>query len=400
MPALTLPLPVLLAMLTAISPLAVDMYLPAMAMMASDLHTDIHWVELSVSAYLLGFAIGQLSGGPLSDRWGRKPLIISGLMIFTFTSFLLVSTADLTQLLWLRVLQALGGGLATVNAAAIVRDLFRGADVARTLSMVAMITMMAPLLAPVLGALTLNFSGWRTIFLTLTVYGGIALLLLSWQLPESHPPAARHKRWPWQDYQRVITHVRARRILLALSLSYSGMFIFITASPYLYLEHFGQSPERFPWLFGANILVMMTMNRLNIALLNRYHSQVILRAGLILQAVCALLLVLSFTLLPGVSLWLILPLIMVFIGSLGLIGANAIAMVLHHFRDISATANALAGVLQFCGGALAGLIWSQLHDGSPLPMVGLMLVTATVALLMLFHLPSEQQADSNDPVHL
>lgn len=125
MPALTLPLPVLLAMLTAISPLAVDMYLPAMAMMASDLHTDIHWVELSVSAYLIGFAIGQLSGGPLSDRWGRKPLIISGLLIFTLSSFFLISTADLTQLLWLRVLQALGGGLATVNAAAIVRDLFR-----------------------------------------------------------------------------------------------------------------------------------------------------------------------------------------------------------------------------------------------------------------------------------
>ena len=394
-----LPLPLLLAMLTAISPLAIDMYLPAMALMANDLATDIHWVELSVSAYLLGFAIGQLSGGPLSDRVGRKPLIMSGLLVFTLSSYYLIDAGSLSELLWLRVVQALGGGLATVNAAAIVRDLFRGADVARTLSMVAMITMMAPLLAPVLGALLLSLSGWRTIFLTLTVYGGVALLLLSTLLPESHPPHARKGRWPLQDYRRVLSHPRARILILALSLSYSGMFIFITASPYLYLEHFSRTPQQFPWLFAANILVMMIMNRLNIVLLNRFHSQVILRAGLTLQACCALLLVTLFSLYPAASLWLVLPLMMVFIGSLGLVGANATAMILHHFRDISATANALAGVLQFCGGALAGLLWAQLHNGTPLPMVAMMLTTAGLALWLVFHLPSESASDSNDPVH-
>lgn len=394
-----LPLPLLLAMLTAISPLAIDMYLPAMALMANDLATDIHWVELSVSAYLLGFAIGQLSGGPLSDRVGRKPLIMSGLLVFTLSSYYLIDAGSLSELLWLRVVQALGGGLATVNAAAIVRDLFRGADVARTLSMVAMITMMAPLLAPVLGALLLSLSGWRTIFLTLTVYGGVALLLLSTLLPESHPPHARKGRWPLQDYRRVLSHPRARILILALSLSYSGMFIFITASPYLYLEHFSRTPQQFPWLFAANILVMMIMNRLNIVLLNRFHSQVILRAGLTLQACCALLLVTLFSLHPAASLWLMLPLMMVFIGSLGLVGANATAMILHHFRDISATANALAGVLQFCGGALAGLLWAQLHNGTPLPMVAMMLTTAGLALWLVFHLPSESASDCNDPVH-
>ncbi len=394
-----LPLPLLLAMLTAISPLAIDMYLPAMALMATDLATDIHWVELSVSAYLLGFAIGQLSGGPLSDRFGRKPLIMIGLLVFTLSSYYLIDADSLSELLWLRVVQALGGGLATVNAAAIVRDLFRGADVARTLSMVAMITMMAPLLAPVLGALLLSLSGWRTIFLTLTVYGGVALLLLSTLLPESHPPCARKRRWPVQDYRRVLSHPRARILILALSLSYSGMFIFITASPYLYLEHFSRTPQQFPWLFGANILVMMVMNRLNIWLLNRYHSQVILRAGLTLQACCALLMVTLFSLHPAASLWLVLPLMMVFIGSLGLVGANATAMILHHFRDISATANALAGVLQFCGGALAGLLWAQLHNGTPLPMVAMMLTTAGLAFWLVLHLPPETASYSNDPVH-
>ena len=394
-----LPLPVLLAVLTAISPLAIDMYLPAMALMAADLNTDIHWVELSVSAYLIGFAIGQLSGGPLSDRLGRKPLIITGLLIFTLSSYCLIETTSLTALLWLRVIQALGGGLASVNAAAIVRDLFRGADVARTLSMVAMITMMAPLLAPVFGALTLSLSGWRTIFLILTVYGGLALLLLSLLLPESHPPAARHRRLPLQDYGRIFRHHRARTLILALSLSYSGMFIFITASPYLYLEHFARTPQQFPWLFGANILVMMAMNRLNMRLLNRWHSQVILRTGLALQALCAVLMVMLMVLHPQAGLWWLLPLMMLFVGSLGLIGANAIAMVLHHFRDISATANALAGVLQFCGGALAGLLWAQLHDGTPLPMLLMMLTTAALALILIVRLPDEIHESGNAAVH-
>ncbi|MEN9465007.1 MAG: hypothetical protein RL217_1188, partial [Pseudomonadota bacterium] len=131
---LILPLPVLLAFLTAISPLAVDMNLPAMAVIAQDLGTDIHFAELSISAYLIGFALGQLSGGPLSDRFGRRPLVIIGLSIFAANSFLITQADTLNELLSLRVFQALGGGLAVVNSAAIVRDLFRGLDVARTLS--------------------------------------------------------------------------------------------------------------------------------------------------------------------------------------------------------------------------------------------------------------------------
>jgi len=169
MPALTLPLPLLLALLTALSPLAIDMYLPAMEAMAGDLQTSIHLVELSVSSYLLGFALGQLGGGPLSDRYGRRPLIITGLVLFALSSAALMLTTSLEALLALRFLQAIGGGLATVNSSAIVRDRFQGADVAKTLSLVSMIMMLAPLVAPMLGALTLSFAGWRTIFQTLTI---------------------------------------------------------------------------------------------------------------------------------------------------------------------------------------------------------------------------------------
>lgn len=391
MPARTLPLPLLLALLTALSPLAIDMYLPAMEAMAGDLETSIHLVELSVSTYLLGFALGQLSGGPLSDRYGRRPLIIIGLIIFALSSAALIVTTSLSTLLALRFIQAVGGGLATVNSSAIVRDRFQGADVAKTLSLVSMIMMVAPLVAPMLGALTLSFAGWRTIFIMLSVYAALVLIILVWQLEESHPAHKRQQRLPVRDYLRVIKHVRARRFILAQALASTGMFVFITASPYLYLDYFEQSAERFPWLFGANVLMMMSMNRLNMLLLRRFDSRHILRAGLALQLSSAVLLVQLFITHPqDASLSLVLPLMMLFVGSLGLISANATATILHYFRDISATATALTGVTVFCSGAVFGLIWAQLHNGTPLPMMLVMLSSAALANMALYRVPSEQ----------
>ena len=173
-----LPLPLLLALLTAIAPLAIDMYLPAMANMASSLNSDIHHVELSVSTFLLGFALGQITGGPLSDSFGRKPIIYLGLAIFGAASLSLIWVTSLDELLILRVVQAVGGGLAVVNSTAIVRDNFDGADIARVLSMIAMIMMAAPMIAPMLGSLVLHFSQWQTIFAVLAAYSAVLILSL------------------------------------------------------------------------------------------------------------------------------------------------------------------------------------------------------------------------------
>ena len=176
-PALRLPLPLLLAMLTAIGPLSIDMYLPAMAAMAGSLSSDIHHVELSVSTFLLGFALGQITGGPLSDRVGRRPVIFLGLILFGIASIALTYVSSLDGLLLLRGLQAIGGGLAVVNSTAIVRDNFDGTDIAKVLSMVAMIMMAAPLAAPLLGSLVLSFSGWRSIFGILSAYAAILIAI-------------------------------------------------------------------------------------------------------------------------------------------------------------------------------------------------------------------------------
>lgn len=254
-------LAVLLAMLTAVAPFAIDMYLPAMQEMAKDLSVPIHYIEISISTFLIGFALGQLIGGPLSDRMGRKPIIALGLILFSITSLMLTQTESINQLLLLRALQAIGGGMATVNASAIIRDLFAGDDMAKVLSMVAIVMMSAPLIAPMLGAFVVEFWDWQAIFLGLSVYSLLVMFLLLWRLPETNDQSKRNEQEAhseieinrptlWQSYKRVLTHRQAMGYIIAISFAFSGMFVFITSSAFTYLEYFSVSVQLFPFLFG------------------------------------------------------------------------------------------------------------------------------------------------------
>lgn len=362
-------LAILLAMLTAVAPFAVDMYLPAMQAMALDLSTPIHYVEISVSTFLFGFAIGQLIGGPASDRFGRKPVIAIGLILFSITSLMLTQTESINQLLFLRALQAIGGGMATVNSTAMIRDLFSGDEMAKVLSMVAMVMMSAPLVAPMLGAMVVEFFDWQAIFLCLSIYSILVMLLLLWRLPETNPKQTNLKearkdkaKKPslWQSYKRVLTHRQAMGYIVAISFAFSGMFVFITSSAFTYLEYYSVSVQLFPFLFGANVLVMMLMNRINVWALNHYSSANILTTGLFIQLACGIALVIaSYT---QADLYVVVALNMLFVGSLGLIAANATAGALNFFPDISGTATAVIGVTEFTLGALVGIFWSYLHD--------------------------------------
>lgn len=410
-------LAVLLAMLVAVAPLSIDMYLPAMQYMAEDLSTPIHYVEISISTFLFGFAIGQLVGGPLSDKLGRRPLIAVGLTLFSIASLLLTQTESINQLLIFRAIQALGGGIAVVNSSAIIRDLFEGDEMAKVLSMVAIVMMSAPLIAPMLGSLIINFFNWNIIFLFLSIYSIIVMGLLLWRLPETNilknnglnnknseskhsKDEKENKPSLWQSYKHILTHRQAMGHVLALSFSFSGMFVFITASAFAYLEYFSVSTKLFPFIFGANVVIMMLMNRINVWALNHYHSKTILTLGLSIQSICGLLLIISSYLNP--SLYLIVFLVMLFVGSIGLVAANATAGTLNFFPKISGTATAVMGVTQFTMGALAGILWSYFHElyfaatqeHTLSPMAWMMTICAIMGLLGLIILSSQPSKKS------
>ena len=377
-------LAVLLAMLTAVAPLAIDMYLPAMKVMAGDLRVDIHQVELSISAFLIGYAIGQLVGGPVSDRFGRKPVIFAGLIIFALTSLLLSFADSLQWLLVMRVVQAIGGGIAIVNSSAMIRDLFSGDEAAKVMSMVAMVMMSAPLLAPLLGSQVVYYFGWQSIFTALAVYAVLVMILVIRKLPETHSVKSTERtstgmRGVLLGYWEVLSHRQAFGFVGAVAFAFSGMFAFITAAPFVYMELYGATERQFPFLFGANIIVMMLMNRINILALERFHAVSILQVGLLIQfmAGCGLLVAALMT----AELYWVVFLNMVFVGALGLIAANGTSAALNFFPHRSGTATAVIGVTEFAMGAAVGVVWSILHDGTLGPVAVVMLGCSAVALL-------------------
>lgn len=374
----------LVAFNTALAPFAIDAYLPAMGVLAEAVGASIHRTELSLSTFLAGFALGQLLFGPLSDRIGRKPVLLGGLVVFLVASLLITQVNTLPELLAWRFVQALGGGATVVNSAAIVRDCFSGREAAKVMSTMAIIMLLAPLVAPVVGSGLLYLGDWWLIFVFLALYALFLLWLLGSRLPETRAPGrpGASPRQVLANYASVLRHREAMGYICAASMSFAGLFAFITASPFLYLEHYGLGPELYPLVFGLNVVTMAASNRLNIRLLGWRTPQQNLRLGLSIQLGVALCLVL--VLVSGLeTLWSVVPLIMVFAGTIGLVAPNAISSLLDHFHHMSATAAALQGSIQFSCGALAGVLVGAFEVDSAWPMVGTMLGAALLGNLGL-----------------
>ncbi|QNI03444.1 multidrug effflux MFS transporter [Halomonas sp. SH5A2] len=370
---------ILVAANTALAPFAIDAYLPAMSAIADTVNASIHRTELSISVFLFGFALGQLCFGPLSDRLGRKPVLMSGLVVFLCASLMIMTADSLTSLLVWRFVEALGGGACVVNSAAIVRDCFSGREAARVMSTMAMIMMLAPLVAPAVGSLLLHMADWWLIFVFLAVYAAFLLWLLGTRLPETRDmslPAAS-PRQVIRNYASVLRHREGMGYICAVAASFAGLFAFVTASPFLYLDYFSLSPGVYPFVFGVNVVMIAGSNRVNIYLLRKRTPQQNLRLGLAIQLIAALGLVAA-TAFNVATLVVVVPLVMLFTGMIGLITPNSISALLDHFGHISATATALLGGIQFSCGALAGAMVGLFEVEHLWPMVLTMLGAALV----------------------
>ncbi|MCH8502122.1 MAG: multidrug effflux MFS transporter [Aliidiomarina sp.] len=377
----------LLAALVALGPLAIDAYLPAMPEMAKDLGTSLHNIEITLSVFLVGFAAGQLIGGPFSDRFGRRLTILVGLSLFILGS-VFIALGSRIELLWVgRVLQAFGGGMGVVNTMAVVRDRYAGSESAKILSQIVTIMMAAPLLAPFIGALLLLVSDWRSIFWFLALYAVLLLILLRRYLPETRKIQQHaQKQSVWQRYRSVIQNKRAAGFLFAVAFSNAGMFAFLTSSPGVYMGYYQISPTLYPVLFALNIVTLSICNQVNIRLLRHHSPANILRRGQSLQLIVgAIMLVL--VLLFSLPIWLLVPQIMIFVGLQGFVVANGMSAVTDEFPYNSATATALISASGFTLGAFTGAISAFLSDGSPLAMVAVMACCPLIGITLrrLFH---------------
>lgn len=378
----------LLAIIVALSPFAIDTYLPAIPTMANYFQVDIHLIELSIPIYLFGFALGQLTGGPISDNYGRRWIGIIGLSLFFIASLSIVYVVNVQQLWLFRFIQAFGGGFGLVICAAIVRDLYDGKDAAKIFTLIGFIMMIAPLIAPSVGAIMLHYFNWQAIFTLLALYAIIQVFVILIWVPETKKLriVGGYKHLSIKEvlvnYWAIISHKSALPFLLCSSFVAATMFAFLTEVSFLYIEYFGVTEQKFSWLFGLNIISMMCFNRLNHYLLDRWEPKKILKLGLFIQSCSAAVLLIT-ALFNIENINTTVALLMLIIGSFGIIAPNNMACYMGYFSKTSGTANAIIGSFQFALGAIIGLILAYLHNGTPFPMFGMMLLMTLLGVLSI-----------------
>ena len=364
-----------LSTLMAFAAISTDLYLPALPQVAAELKADPARIQLTITAYLTGFAAGQLLWGPIGDRHGRRIPIAAGTVLFILGAAACALAQSANQLLAGRVLQALGASAGVVLARAIVRDLYERDRAAQMLSRLMIVMLIAPLIGPTIGGQILALAGWRAIFATLVAVG-LASLLSQRILPETLA-AERRNRAPlshaFADFATLLRDPALRACAGAIACYYLGTFAYISASPFAYITYYGVPPERYGLLFGLGVGGIMVANILNARLVVRLGTGRLMRLGTAITALAGVAMAFDGATGTG-GLWgLVVPMFF-YTGASGFIVANAMATALANYPQRAGAVSALIGAIQWAGAIIGSAIAASLADGTPWPMAAMVAI--------------------------
>lgn len=363
---------VFLAALTAVGPLSTDMYLPSLPAIGRDFGADAGTVQLTLSTHLIAFAGSQLFYGPLSDRYGRRPVLLVGFLLFMAGCFASLFVTSIDQLILARILQAVGGGASVVLARAIVRDLFQGAEAGQMLAKMAAIMGLVPALAPMLGGVVQDLYGWKANFIAMGAFGGVLALMVAMSLDETLPHARRQSAAPLailRSYRRLLADRRFLKYLAIATVAFCGLFAFVSGSSFVLQGLYGYSPIAYGLCFGAMAGGYVAGSLTGGRLVRRIGIDGTLRFGGFCAALGGLLMLSGLLMTPS-AMAIVLP-VVIYGFSMGATMPQAMAGALTPFPDIAGTASSLLGFLQSFAGALAGLYVGHGVEASALPMVGI-----------------------------
>ncbi len=373
-PTLTPVLLALLALLSAFTPLSIDLYLPALPVITVDLHGTVGDIQLTLSAFMIAFGAGQIFYGPAGDRFGRRPVILSGLFVYVLTSIGCAFAGEAMQLVVLRLLQGLAACGSVVLARTMVRDLAEKDHAARAMSLMMACTSLAPMMAPLIGGQILWFLGWRAIFWTLAGIGTLALAVSYARLPETLRPEYRQPLVLSSILARFGELVRHRAFMgyaFTTSFMFSALLSFLSGSPFVFIEKYGVSPRNYGWIFGGMVVFMTIGSLFNARFVRVFGADRILRWAAVVPGVCgaaALVLGQIEARYGTIGMWPIVACFAPQIATISLIAPNSTALALQRYPHMAGTASSLMGVMQFGIGALFGAAVGQTYDGTIGPM--------------------------------
>lgn len=380
---------VVLGLLSAIGPFAIDMYLPALPGIAGDLRASAAATQWSLIAYFLAFGVCQIVYGPASDALGRKPPLYFGLALFALGALGCSLSPDIGWLIGFRLLQGVGAAAVTVIPRAVVRDLHTGLEATKLMGLVMLVFSVSPIFAPLLGSALIMPLGWRAVFVAMTVAALLAMVLVATLLPETRPPAQRLSgglRRVGSTFAQVLSERRFWALSLVGGLGMSSFFAFLANSSFIYIDHFGLTPLHYSLAFALNAIGFIAGSQGSAPLVARLGIPLVMRLGLTLYAGLAVTL-LALTLAGLDDLMLLMAMLFAIFTSLGLTLPPIMVMLLDAHGPIAGSVSSLSGTVQMIvGGTVIGVL-SKFVDGSALPMVSAIALcavsAATIAVVAL-----------------
>ena len=374
----------ILGCLTALSPFSIDMYLPGFPDIAKSLNTTTAQVALSLSSYFIGLAGGQLLYGPLLDRFGRKPPLYIGLVVYIVASAGCFMSADIDTLIILRFIQAVGGCAAGVASMTMVRDLFPVEENAKVFALLILVLGASPMVAPTVGGYITAAFNWHLIFVVLGIMGLLLIPAVVW-LPDTYKPNPNYSLKPApiiSSFWEVAKTPQFFTYALAGAFSFMGLFVYVSGSPMVFMELFKVEAKTYGWIFAGLSIGFIGASQLNNVLLKKFTSEQIARAALTIQVISS---VIFFT---GSSYGVFglagtIGMIFIMLCCVGTTNPNASALSLAPFAENAGTAASLLGALQLGLGSFGTMLISYFNIPTTLPMAGIMAASASIALLVL-----------------
>ena len=376
---------VVLGLLSTFGPISLDLYLPALPSLAADLQTSTSAAQLSITACLLGLAVGQLLAGPLSDRYGRRRPLITGLALYLLASAACAFAPGIEILLVLRLVQGLSGAAGLVVSRAIARDLYSGRTLVLVFSRLIVVAGLAPVLAPVVGGQLSSIMTWRGIFGVLAAFGVVLLLAGSFGLNETLPTARRTAGGlgtTLRGFRRLLRDRLFVAVVAAAGLATASMFAYIAGATFVLQRLYGLSPQGFSFAFGANALGIMALSELGGRLARRWTPHRVLALGLIVNLAGAAA-VLT-TVLLGLGLAFLLVSLFVMVAAVGLILPTSTALALADYPDQAGAASSLLGLGQYVAGALVAPLVGIAGEHTAVPLGVVALGCSVTASLVFF----------------